>query len=116
MKNNTAMHEKSSKRDNICGICNDIGGWCLFAYILIATSIIFLNFAEGCGVHMPQLLMQYTAFWSYIPRILLAGTMLGCYGTQVAIQRKMDGIHPRSMQMLLLSILVTTCIFVELLW
>ena len=116
MNKTTNKQENVSKCENICVICHDIGGWCMFAYFLIATSIIFLNFAEGCGVHMPQLLLQYTAFWSYIPRMLLAGTMIGCYGVQVSVQQKMDGVHPRSMQMLLISILVAVCIFVELLW
>ncbi len=101
-------HQKSSWH-----VCSVVGALTALLYMIIAISIVCMNIAEGFGVTIPQLGMQYTDFWAYIPRIFLSVSMAVCYGLRWGIERAAHEPSKISFKLMIAGIFALVLTFVE---
>lgn len=102
-------HQKSS-----WNVCSALGALVALLYMIIALTILCINLAEACGVIIPQLGMQFTDFWAYIPRIFLSVSMIVCYGMRWGIERATNEPSRISFRLMTVGIFALVLTFIEL--
>lgn len=102
-------HQKASWQ-----VCSILGALTALLYMIIAISILCLNIAEGFGVTIPQLGMQYTDFWAYFPRIILSVSISVCYGLRWGIERAVKEPSRISFRLMAVGIFALILTFIEL--
>lgn len=95
-------------------VCSVVGALAAILYTIIVISILCMNIAEGFGVTIPQLGMQYTDFWAYIPRIILAVSISVCYGLRYGLERAGTEPSRLSFKLMMVGIFALVCTFIEL--
>lgn len=101
-------HQKSSWY-----VCSVVGALTALLYMIVVISILCINIAEGFGVVIPQLGMQYTDFWAYIPRILLSVSISVCYGMRWGIERAAKEPSRLSFRLMAVGIFALVLTFIE---
>ena len=66
--------------------CTAVGCVAALLYLIVVLSVLCINCAEACGANISQFGMQYTDFWTYIPRILLSVSISVCFGLRGGIE------------------------------
>ncbi len=105
------MNEHQKVSWNVCSV---LGAIAAILYLIVALSVLCINISEGLGLEIPQFGMQYTDFWTYIPRIVLSVSISVCYGIRWGLEKA--GKEPSRISFKLMAIgifaLITT--FIEL--
>lgn len=102
-------HQKSA-----WNVCTVVGALTALLYMIIVMTILCMNIAEAFGVVIPQLGMQFTDFWAYIPRIFLSVSITVCYGLRWGIERAANEPSRLSFRLMAVGIFALVLTFIKL--
>lgn len=94
--------------------CTAVGCVAALLYLIVVLSVLCINIAEACGANISQFGMQYTDFWTYIPRILLSVSISVCFGLRGGIERAAKESSKLSFRLLATGIFALVLTFIEL--
>ena len=94
-------------------VCSVVGALVALLYMIIVISVLCINIAEGFGATISQFGMQYTDFWTYIPRIFLSVGVSVCYGLRWGIERAAKEPSKISFKLMAVGVFALILTFVE---